>query len=133
MRKRISKYKSALIVMLLSFFSISIMVFAGHQHAEDEGGFLEMDLEQLMSVELGDLSPMGIHHTHDKGESMFGYSFSFMKMNGNRDGTSNVGKNKVLDDFMVTPTEMTMNMHMFGAMYAPTDTTTVRPWKLAWA
>jgi hypothetical protein len=65
------------------------------------------------------------NHTHDKGEFMFTYRYMRMFMNENRDGTDNVSDNRVLQDFAVTPTEMTTQMHMFGAMYGLTDTVTL--------
>ena len=44
-----------------------------------------------------------------------------MDMDGNKSGSSNVSDSDVLADYMVAPTEMRMDMHMLGAMYAPTD------------
>jgi len=117
--------KFAFIFMLLNLLSLTTQTFAEHHDASKVEEFLEMDLSQLMSVELGDLNPMGVHHTHDKGEFMVAYSSSFMKMGGNRDGSSGVHSSEVLRDFMVAPTEMTMTMQMFGIMYAPTDKTTI--------
>ncbi|MEM7555920.1 MAG: transporter [Cyanobacteria bacterium P01_A01_bin.84] len=69
------------------------------------------------------ISVMG-DHTHKKGEFMFSYRYMFMKMDGNRDGTDSLSNAQVLQDFMVTPDDMTMQMHMFGGMYAPSDNLT---------
>ncbi len=71
--------------------------------------------------------PIGVmgDHTHNKGEFMFTYRYMAMFMDKNRDGTDNVSNNDVLDDFVITPTEMTTRMHMFSAMYGLTDTVTV--------
>ena len=68
-------------------------------------------------------APIGVmgDHTHNAGEFMLSYRYMFMDMNGNRIGTNKVSNQRVLEDFMVTPTDMTMQMHMFGLMYAPTD------------
>jgi hypothetical protein len=74
-----------------------------------------------------DLAPAGVMgaHTHAAGDWMISYRFMHMDMQGNREGTSGVSDSKVLKKYMVTPTEMTMDMHMFGVMYAPTDQLTL--------
>lgn len=68
-------------------------------------------------------APIGVmgNHTHHKGMLMLSYRYKYMSMNGNRIGTNRVSNQRVLEDFMVTPTDMTMQMHMFGLMYSPTD------------
>ncbi|NEP59687.1 MAG: transporter, partial [Symploca sp. SIO2G7] len=70
------------------------------------------------------ISVMG-DHTHQAGEFMFSYRYMFMRMDGNRDGTDNLSDQEVLQQFPVTPTNMDMEMHMFGGMYAPTDDLTL--------
>jgi hypothetical protein len=85
-----------------------------------------MSLEELLEVQLRGMSITGIHHTHEKGEWMVGYRFSYMNMEGNRVGTERVSVDDVFaDGFMVAPTKMSMQMHMLGVMYAPTDWVTV--------
>ena len=68
-------------------------------------------------------APIGVmgDHTHNEGEWMFSYRFMRMEMDGNRDGSSRVPVEHVLKDYMVAPTNMTTDMHMLGAMYAPSD------------
>lgn len=110
------------IAALLFFFSMDIQVFAANIESRD---LLDMSLDELLKVEISELNPMNIHHIHDKGESMIGYSFSFIKMAGNRDGRSHISAGEVLGNFMVSPTEMTVRMHMLELMYVPTDKTTV--------
>ncbi len=88
----------------------------------DDDGILEMSLEELLEVELDRMAVTGIHHTHERGEWMVGYSFMFMEMEGNRDGTRDLSPSGVLArGFMVSPTRMNMAMHMFNAMYGVTD------------
>ncbi len=72
-------------------------------------------------------APIGVmgDHIHEKGEFMLSYRFMRMWMEGNRIGTESVDTDRVLQDFMVAPTEMPMNMHMVGAMYAPSDRVTL--------
>jgi len=68
-------------------------------------------------------APVGVmgDHTHAKGEWMFSYRYMHMDMDGNRDGTNRISDQAILNDFMVAPTDMDMDMHMLGAMYAPTN------------
>lgn len=68
-------------------------------------------------------APIGImrSHVHAKGEVMLSYRYGFMDMDGNRNGSSSLSTQEVLDDYMVAPTEMQMQMHMFGVMYGLTD------------
>ena len=72
-------------------------------------------------------APIGVmgDHAHQKGEFMASYRYMFMDMDGNRDGTNSISDSEVLQDFMVTPVDMTMDMHMFGAMYGVSDNLTV--------
>jgi hypothetical protein len=72
-------------------------------------------------------APIGVmgDHTHGSGEFMVSYRFMQMRMKGNRVGTESVSTEDVLNDYMVSPTEMIMSMHMLGLMYAPTDVVTL--------
>ncbi len=72
----------------------------------------------------GPIGAMG-DHTHNEGEFMFTYKYMRMFMEGNRDGTKNLSKSDVLNDFFVTPTEMTTQMHMFSFMYGLNQTVTL--------
>ncbi|MEM7177300.1 MAG: transporter [Pseudomonadota bacterium] len=82
-------------------------------------------------------APIGVmgDHMHKAGEFMFSYRFMNMSMEGNRDGTTALSPQQIATTqpnpffgkpgqpptLRVVPTEMTMQMHMLGAMYAPTD------------
>ncbi|MAE97459.1 MAG: hypothetical protein CL910_22650 [Deltaproteobacteria bacterium] len=72
-------------------------------------------------------APIGVmgDHIHDRGEWMLSYRYMRMNMNGNRDGTARESASKVRRQFMVAPTDMDMEMHMLGVMYAPTHTLTL--------
>ncbi len=70
------------------------------------------------------ISVMG-DHMHGKGEWMFSYRYMYMNMDELRQGSDDVTAQEALDDYMVTPTNMPMNMHMLGGMYAPSDKLTV--------
>lgn len=72
-----------------------------------------------------------IFHTHPAGMWMVNYKFMHMDMSGLRDGTTNVDQNSVgfmrnkPYNYMMIPTSMTMNMHMFMVMYGITDRLTL--------
>ncbi len=70
------------------------------------------------------ISVMG-DHTHGKGEFMFSYRYMRMNMDELNFGSENVSFDDALASYMVTPTTMPMNMHMLGAMYAPSDKITL--------
>lgn len=61
-------------------------------------------------------------HTHNAGEWMLSYRHMFMEMDGMYQGSNTISSAGVFaNNYTVTPTRMTMNMHMLGAMYAPSD------------
>lgn len=84
-----------------------------------------------------DHAPIGVmgDHTHKAGEWMLSYRYMHMDMKGSRIGTSAVtpeqtattvpnrffGRPMQPPNLRVVPTSMTMDMHMFGLMYAPSD------------
>lgn len=72
-------------------------------------------------------APIGVmgEHTHSAGEWMLSYRFMFMQMEGSRGRGGKLSNNDVLADFPVAPTRMYMEMHMFGAMHAPSDDLTL--------
>ncbi|MEM9496881.1 MAG: transporter [Pseudomonadota bacterium] len=86
-------------------------------------------------------APIGVmgDHLHKKGEVMLSYRFMRMEMDGNRIGTSSVSPETIVTTvpnrffglpmqpptLRVVPTDMTMDMHMFGIMYAPSDRVTL--------
>ena len=70
------------------------------------------------------ISVMG-DHMHGKGEWMFSYRYMFMNMEDLKQGNDDASSDDALAEYMVTPTQMPMNMHMLGAMYAPTDKITL--------
>lgn len=81
--------------------------------------------------------PFGVmaDHMHKRGEWMLSYRYMHMNMDGNRIGDDEVSPTSIATTvpnpffgqpmqpptLRVVPTEMTMDMHMFGGMYAPSD------------
>ena len=82
----------------------------------------------------GPISLMG-DHMHKKGEMMLSYRFGHMQMNNVINGTKTLnideitsspnGASNDLGTYMNSPISMKMDMHMFGAMYAPLDNLTL--------
>ena len=88
-----------------------------------------------------DHAPIGVmgDHFHARGEWMFSYRFMSMTMQDNGTGTSDIAPDEIATTapnpffgtpgqaptLRVVPTEMTMDMHMLGFMYAPSDRLTL--------
>lgn len=71
------------------------------------------------------ISVMG-DHTHHLGGFMLAYRYMHMDMDGMRSGSSRVSSADVFAaNYTVTPESMRMDMHMLGAMYAPTNRLTL--------
>ena len=60
---------------------------------------------------------------------MFSYRFMNMNMGENKDGNTDLAPNDIISpdglNYLVTPLEMQMDMHMVGLMYAPTSKLTL--------
>lgn len=69
------------------------------------------------------LSPAGImgDHAHSKGSLMFSYMYMGMQMDGIYEGRSEINSMNLMEQYEMTPDDMYMQMHMFGAMYAVSD------------
>jgi len=71
---------------------------------------------------------------HPAGGFMFSYRYDRMRMDGNRDDTTRVKESQILlptGSYRVAPSDMDMQMHVFGFMYAPADWVTLSamiPW-----
>ncbi|MFQ3225693.1 MAG: hypothetical protein ACI8Z5_001957, partial [Lentimonas sp.] len=71
------------------------------------------------------ISVMG-DHTHAKNGWMLSYRYMHMDMDGMRHGTDRVSSADVFaEGYTVSPESMSMDMHMLGLMYAPTDKLTL--------
>lgn len=64
-------------------------------------------------------------HLHPKGKLAFSYAFMQMRMAGNLSGTQSVSQEAILTNYVMTPTTMTMQMHMLMAMYGLNDRLTL--------
>lgn len=102
--------------LLAYFYVLFLVVYVGNSTAYAH--------EQSLP---DDHAPIGVmnDHNHKQGEWMMSYRYSRMGMDGHRAGTNNITTDEVLDDFMVAPLDMTMEMHMLGLMYGVSDDLTV--------
>ena len=88
-----------------------------------------------------DHAPIGVmgDHFHEKGEFMFSYRYMNMDMQSNLIGSNDIAADIIATTIpnrfagapmqpptlRVVPTHMSMDMHMLGLMYAPTDRVTL--------
>lgn len=100
-----------------SFLALGLIV-AAPAAAND---LSELGLRDLLAIRLNTIGISSIHHTHAKGEWMVGLDYMFMHMNGNRSRGTRLSRSRVLEDFMVAPLRMDMQMYMLNVMYAPTE------------
>ena len=104
-----------LVVVTLAF-----VLWTPEGAAETTSEIISLDLEELLNLEILRREPLGIHHTHDRGEFMLNISTGYMSMTG-----SGRKRSRALANFMVVPTDMDVEMLMVGAMYAPTGRMTL--------
>ena len=73
------------------------------------------------------VAPVGImaDHTHHKKGLMFSYRLMNMQMDGNLSGTSDISNAAIFSKYMLAPENMSMQMHMIGAMYGLTNKITL--------
>ena len=96
------------------------------------------EVEPLRADDHAPISVMGDHY-HEAGEFMFSYRYMSMSMQDNATGSNDIAPDTIVTTvpnrffglpnqpptLRVVPTEMTMDMHMLGFMYAPTDRVTL--------
>ncbi len=117
--------------LVLSFI-VSLILPSGYIYAADlhdhSGKKHHMsDKTHAMHEQHSAMAPAGVMgaHTHHAKAWMLTYRYMYMSMDGNRDGTDSLSTGDVHNDFLVAPTDMTMQMHMLGIMYAPTNKLTI--------
>lgn len=103
--------------------TIASIAFVGSAHAHFDSG--RADSHAPISV-MGD-------HTHHQGEWMLSYRYMGMSMSGAQSGSKTLNTEEAFAripgmgpmNMKALPYEMRMDMHMLGAMYAPTDNLTL--------
>jgi hypothetical protein len=84
-----------------------------------------LSLEELAQLDIVQPNVLG-GHTHVAKEIMFGYRYMHMNMSDLYDGSHTISPAEAFaDGFSTIHTEMNMDMHMFEAMYAPTEQLTL--------
>ena len=118
----------AVLLMTASFFGLGARADGAHADTRDGPG--------PSPYNAAGHAPVGVmgDHMHGQGEFMLSYRFMHMDMQGNRTGTSAMDADTIVTNIpnrffggpmqpptlRIVPTSMSMQMHMFGAMYAPT-------------
>ena len=122
------------VISTVGVLLISSQVYADVHH--DSTGMV-LNNDGMKPVRSDSHAPIGVmgDHMHNKGEWMLSYRYMYMDMEGNRDGETELSPEAIIANTVnrffgtpgqpanlrIVPTEMTMEMHMFGAMYAPSD------------
>lgn len=107
---------------LLCALGLAAMPALSHENAPH--------VPSLGAASHGPIGVMG-DHTHKAQEWMFSYRYMAMEMDGNLEGGDSVSASDITGTmmnpgpYMVAPLSMDMEMHMFGAMYAPSDAVTL--------
>lgn len=60
-------------------------------------------------------------HTHKNDEKMLSYRYMRMEMDGLKDGSSDISRSDILEEYMMAPIDMTGEMHMLGYMWGLSD------------
>lgn len=106
------------------FFAVPFAAMAASDEHSEHQMDPKMDHSDHASHDTG--SGSHIHHQHKAGGWMFEYKFMRMTMDGLLDGTDSVSTAEAVAmmgdyQYMMAPTEMTMDMHMVMAMYGIND------------
>ncbi|MYE91259.1 transporter [Candidatus Poribacteria bacterium] len=111
----------AFLVLFLCWSTVG--VFANGTHTASE----EQSTDQTTSTRPDSHATIGVmgDHAHSAGELMLSYRFMGMAMEGLLDRNATVATEDALLRYQMVPTTMQMQMHNFGAMFAPHDSVTL--------
>ena len=121
-------HNKKIICVAILLFNINVLADENYNNIE-----FNIDNGELKPINASGHAPIGVmgEHMHKKGGWMASYRFQHMSMEGNRIGTNEVSPEFIVTNvanrfsppatLRVVPTKMTMDMHMFGAMYAAAD------------
>jgi hypothetical protein len=109
----------ALAVFLLSGLAVLTGLPLSGSAMEEMDKAMPMDHGSMPGMTEMGRGPAGLtgDSMHHAGKWMLTYKYKYMDMDGNRDGTDGVTIAEVLQEFMVAPEKMSMQMHMLGLMY----------------
>ncbi len=84
-----------------------------------------LSLQELYNLDIVQPNVLG-GHTHPASETMFGYEYMHMRMSGLYQGSREISPaDAFAQGFPTLHIKMEMDMHMFDAMYAPTERLTL--------
>ncbi|WP_248724910.1 transporter [Seonamhaeicola sp. ML3] len=112
--------KTKLFLAVLCIATTSIFAQHGHENHENKSDLWSSSRPDGHAP----ISVMG-DHVHGKGGIMFSYRYMTMDMRQLRQGTEDATNADAHTNYMVAPVDMVMNMHMLGAMYAPSNKITL--------
>jgi hypothetical protein len=116
---------------LIALSALPALAQQDHHTSHPEGHAPTDEVKHHQHHAGGDIAPIGLMgtHMHPAGEFMLSYLYTRMGMDGNLDGDDHISRSKILspagENFLVTPTSMDMEMHMFRLMVAPMDQLTL--------
>lgn len=117
------------IFLLLSFLFLSNVIIAQcSPNCESTDGTAACCSSHSCSSETaGGIAPIGVmgDHYHHKGGLMFSYRFMNMTMDGNIQGDQSINDASIFENYMMSPKNMSMQMHMLGLMYGIKDRVTL--------
>jgi len=124
--------------IFLGCFSAAMLGLSSSALAAEEMDHSKHDMSGMDHGQHDSTAGQHVHHGHGKGGFMFEYQFMRMEMDGLLDGTDSVNTrdisgatmgmpptNNMMTPYMMSPTAMTMDMHMFMGMYGFTDSFTL--------
>jgi len=117
------------LLLVSSVFIITSAVAEEMDHSKHQS-MKDMDMESMHGEHDTATSAMHVHHGHGAGGFMFEYKIMRMEMGGLLQGSNSVSTQSISGatmgmpptnnsntSYMMTPTDMTMDMHMLMAMY----------------
>jgi hypothetical protein len=118
-----------------------LLVMASAMTAFSCNSIAEESAHTHSSVRADSHAPIGVmgDHAHGKGGWMLSYRYMSMNMQGNLKGTSSIDPDTIVTTeanrffgmpgmpptLRIVPLDMSMDMHMLGVMYAPSDRVTL--------
>jgi len=105
--------------MSIRFLAIAVLLFSKSSILFSQ----ICDTTLLCSCIDDDLNPAGIMlgHEHPQGTWKLSYRYMSMNMSGNLSGINTVDDDTIFNNYMMSPKNMRMDMHMLMAMYGVTD------------
>ena len=125
------KYNNSIVYGLSKHIVLSCLVLLAWcfrspaQHDKDLKTLTDMSIEELLGITPIPSGVMGTH-VHREGEIMLRYRYKSIYMSGMmKKGHNKMTSSEVLGSFMVTPTRMSVQMHMFDVMFGLTRKITI--------